>query len=74
MNEQNMQIITGPDIGNNEDILASELNHLYIKKNVNVKWSDNIIDNENFIHNSKTHNRQKTPIKKKNKYISKTHE
>ena len=57
-----------PDLGINEDQLASEFNNLYIKKNVNVKWSDNIIDNENFNHNTKIHNRKKTPIKKYNKY------
>ena len=67
MNEQNVQIFTEADLAVNEDNLASELNHLYIKKNVNVKWSENIIDNENFNHNSKIHKRKKTPIKRKNK-------
>ncbi len=45
-----------------------QLNNLQIKKKVSVKWSDNIIDNENLNHNSKVATRKKTPIKKKNKY------
>ena len=59
-----------PDFALDEEKLASEMNKLYIKKNVNVKWSDNIIDNENFNHNTKVHNRKKTPIKRKNKYYN----
>ena len=51
----------------NEEQLTADLNNLYIKKNLNVKWSDNIIDNENLNHNTKAHNREKTPIKRKNK-------
>ncbi len=56
-----------PDLGVSEEQLAAEFNSLYIKKNVNVKWSDNIIDNENFNHNEKIQNRKKTPIKRKKK-------
>ena len=54
------------DLALNEEQLASELNKLFIKKNVNVKWSDSIVDNENFNHNTKIHNRKKTPIKRLN--------
>ena len=57
-----------PDLALNEDQLSSELNNLFIKKNVNVKWSDNIVDNENINHNTKIHNRKKTPIKKRSKH------
>ena len=57
-----------PDFDVSEEQLAAELNNLCIKKNVNVKWSDNIIDNENFNHNAKIQNRKKTPIKRKNKH------
>ena len=65
-NEINPAIIS-PDFAINEDQLSSELDNLNIKKKVNVKWSDNIIDNENFNHNTKIATRKKTPIKKKNK-------
>lgn len=58
------------DLAINEEQLAAELNNLYIKKHVNVKWSDNIIDNENFNHNTKIHNRKRTPIKRKNEYLN----
>ena len=61
--------ILGPDLVFNveEENLSSYMDNLHIKKKVSVKWSDNIIDNENLNHNSKVATRKKTPIKKKNK-------
>ena len=61
--------ILGPDLVLNveEENLSSYMDNLHIKKKVSVKWSDNIIDNENLNHNSKIATRKKTPIKKKNK-------
>ena len=63
-NEMNPAIIS---FDLNEEQLSSEFNNLNIKKKVNVKWSDNIIDNENFGHNEKIATRKKTPIKRKKK-------
>ena len=62
--------VIGPDftLNKDEENLSFQLNNLQIKKKVSVKWSDNIIDNENLNHNSKVATRKKTPIKKKNKY------
>ena len=67
--DKNNPAIVGPDIGfkGEEENLSLQLNNLQIKKKVSVKWSDNIIDNENLNHNSKVATRKKTPIKKKNK-------
>ena len=67
--DKNNPAILGPDIGfkGEEENLSLQLNNLQIKKKVSVKWSDNIIDNENLNHNSKIATRKKTPIKKKNK-------
>ncbi len=67
--DKNNPAILGPDIGfkGEEENLSLQLNNLQIKKKVSVKWSDNIIDNENLNHNSKVATRKKTPIKKKNK-------
>ena len=66
---KNNPAILGPDFALNgeEENLSSQLNNLQIKKKISVKWSDNIIDNENLNHNSKVATRKKTPIKKKNK-------
>ena len=68
MSDKNNPAFSRPDFAVNEEQLAAEFNNLCIKKNVNVKWSDNIIDNENFNHNTKIHNRKKTPIKRKNRH------
>ena len=67
--EKNNPAILGPDfeINTEEENLSSQLNDLQIKKKASVKWSDNIIDNENLNHNTKVATRKKTPIKKKNK-------
>ena len=53
---KNNPAVLGPDFALNtdEDNLSNQLNNLHIKKKVSVKWSDNIIDNENDNHNSKT--------------------
>ena len=62
MNDNNNNpAIVGPDLSFNidEENLSSQLNGLHIKKKVSVKWSDNIIDNENDNHNSKTSTRKK---------------
>ena len=70
MNENKINpAVIGPDFAINleEENLSDKFNNLQIKKKVSVKWSDNIIDNENYNHNSKTATRKKTPIKKKNK-------
>ena len=70
-NNNNNPAFFHPDAAlNEEEKLASELNNLFIKKNVNVKWSDNIVDNENFNHNTKIQNRKKTPIKRRKHYDS----
>lgn len=68
MNDKNNPALAQPDFAANEEQLTSELNNLYIKKNNNVKWSENIIDNENMNLNTKIHNRKKTPIKRKHYY------
>ena len=70
MNENKINpAIIGPDFALNseEENISNQFNNLQIKKKVSVKWSDNIIDNENYNHNSKAATRKKTPIKKKNK-------
>lgn len=70
MNENKINpAVIGPDFAINleEENLSDKFNNLQIKKKVSVKWSDNIIDNENYNHNSKAATRKKTPIKKKNK-------
>ena len=70
MSDKNNPALANPDFEANEEQFASELNNLYIKKNHNVKWSENIIDNENLNLNTKIHNRKKTPIKRKHKYLN----
>ena len=70
MNENKINpAVIGPDFAINleEENLSDQFNNLQIKKKVSVKWSDNIIDNENYNHYSKAATRKKTPIKKKNK-------
>ena len=72
MNENKINpAVIGPDFAINleEENLLDKFNNLQIKKKVSVKWSDNIIDNENYNHNSKAATRKKTPIKKKNKIL-----
>ena len=72
MNDNNNNpAIVGPDLSFNidEENLSSQLNGLHIKKKVSVKWSDNIIDNENDNPQSPIPNPQSPFVKLKKKLI-----